>query len=531
MSKSFLNSLVLFALICICLSCQKFENSEQKRLPDEDTVSTKNSNISNLGKGCGEHGRLLKDVMTERWIDDPIQREKDSLVLIKLKEVNPNSKLKEWDTTVPLEKWFGVGFDPGGNHSTVTSLTLSHFKIDSLPQEITKLINLESLELKENDIRSLPEGMGAFSKIWDLDVSQNNISSIPNSFYNMEKLAYLNLSGNRITSLSPEIKKLSKLSRLYLSGNKVRSIPEELGELKSLIHLYIENNDLYSLPDAITKLDSMYILLLAGNPIKKESLTKKQIQWLAGHEIDWKDIVDIFVFNVNNDDTLPYFDFSKIRRETEISIDSEGVITRDSAYAYEGNLSWNFTRNERGVLSRSANKEFKYEYADNKVPGKYTVCLKNNKVIVSNIISYETTGEQEDFTFRPIEEINLNAALPPINGNNKKRIPIALVDRPFSLSVDKYGTVERNKNEKRRYYQLEWNIVSERHTTPMKYFATSSLRYQFYNKIPGKYTIYLTNADELVSNVVSFVKPVYACNHRSCKTDSEKYNGSHSCKY
>ncbi|XP_043479652.1 ras suppressor protein 1 [Leptopilina heterotoma] len=166
------------------------------------------------------------------------------------------------------------------NMQNITRVTLSHNKLQAVPQAISYLVNLEILNLFNNHImelpmtlsqlpklrilnigmnrlNELPRGFGAFPVLEVLDLTYNNLNErkLPGNFFMMDTLRALYLADNDFEHLSPDIKQLRNLQILVLRDNDLIELPKEIGELSRLRELHIQGNRLTVLPPEIGNLD------------------------------------------------------------------------------------------------------------------------------------------------------------------------------------------------------------------------------------------------------------------------------------
>jgi Leucine-rich repeat (LRR) protein len=66
----------------------------------------------------------------------------------------------------------------------------------SLPAEIRKLTNLETLDASDNDMTGIPAEIGQLSKLRIISYANNNISGLPLEIGNLKNLETLDLRGN-----------------------------------------------------------------------------------------------------------------------------------------------------------------------------------------------------------------------------------------------------------------------------------------------------------------------------------------------
>merc|ERR1711962_201643 len=87
----------------------------------------------------------------------------------------------------------------------VTILDLSCNRINTLPDNFSKLQHLVSLDLSKNGITELPPDFGELTKLKKLDLFKNNLSELPLSFYNLKSLQWLDLKANPIQDILPKL--------------------------------------------------------------------------------------------------------------------------------------------------------------------------------------------------------------------------------------------------------------------------------------------------------------------------------------
>jgi len=153
-------------------------------------------------------------------------------------------------------------------HSQVQQLTLDSLRLQSLPESIGKLSNIQNLNVKFcKSLKSLPESIGNLTSLKKLNLGVNQLSSLPDSIGNLTSLIELYLRYNKLTSLPESIGNLNSLERLYIDYNELTSLPERIGNLTSLKKLNLGDNKLSSLPESIGNLTSLTELYLPYNQL------------------------------------------------------------------------------------------------------------------------------------------------------------------------------------------------------------------------------------------------------------------------
>ena len=112
-----------------------------------------------------------------------------------------------------------------GNYSQGGNIELT-----SLPESISGLDNITTLQVDKNALTSLPDGIGDLSQLQLLIASNNDIISVPESINDLSEVWYLDLGYNALESL-PDISNMSSLVYLYIFGNQLSSIPQTTCDL------------------------------------------------------------------------------------------------------------------------------------------------------------------------------------------------------------------------------------------------------------------------------------------------------------
>ncbi|KAK9743114.1 hypothetical protein RND81_03G218400 [Saponaria officinalis] len=180
--------------------------------------------------------------------------------------------------------------------TTLTSLVLGASLIEgTFPADITKLINLEELEIAETKVSGyLPHDIGKLHKLEFLDLYYNRLTgkipnslgdlsflselylqgnilegSIPSSLVNCKSLLYLNLSYNQLSgTLSNEIFEGSAtFVELEFSHNHLEgTLPSEIGRLTTLQYLKIDGNFFHGdVPSSFASLASLQEINFSRN--------------------------------------------------------------------------------------------------------------------------------------------------------------------------------------------------------------------------------------------------------------------------
>ncbi len=121
-------------------------------------------------------------------------------------------------------------------------LRLWNINLQTLPNEIEMLYNLDTLELE-----------------------RNKLYIFPTCIFKLNNLRILTMDSNGLQVLPPEIGLLVNLEEIILNGNKLRVIPKEIGLLTNLKTLFLHNNQLETLPLEIKNITGLEVITLFGN--------------------------------------------------------------------------------------------------------------------------------------------------------------------------------------------------------------------------------------------------------------------------
>jgi len=131
-------------------------------------------------------------------------------------------------------------------------------QLSELPESITKLAQLQNLNLSDNQLTKLPESIGQLIQLRELRLSNNQLTTLPDWLGQLTELKELDLSGNHLITLPDWLGQLTELKELDLSSNHLTTLPESLGQLTQLQSLDIKwNNNLQSLPKSLGNLTKL----------------------------------------------------------------------------------------------------------------------------------------------------------------------------------------------------------------------------------------------------------------------------------
>ncbi|XP_053617390.1 leucine-rich repeat-containing protein 47-like [Plodia interpunctella] len=175
--------------------------------------------------------------------------------------------------------------------TSLNLLNISDTCLTAIPDEIKRLVNLQSLLLFGNKIEVFNENITYLSKLKVLDLSRNQLKSIPESINNMKDLSSINFSSNLIDSF-PKLGDLPNLISVDVSNNKLTRFPDvDEANLPHLTDFKVKGNAIESLPNCVSRsLPSLKNFDIGDNQLKTvpgelASMTKLKELNLKGNKL------------------------------------------------------------------------------------------------------------------------------------------------------------------------------------------------------------------------------------------------------
>lgn len=223
----------------------------------------------------------------------------------------------------------------------LASLIFNWTRLQELSSSISKLSNLERLDVSHNQLTQLPHIFQSFPKLiilnashnslkqasdtlselknlFILDLGHNRFRSLNSNFSPPEMLSMLSLDHNLLSYLPSSISKLSVLRRLNLSHNRFRTIPRSITYCKQLHSLDISHNILTEFPTEISKLKKLQTLDLSHNQLTSLPGTINTLENLTSLNISQN--------NFTNAGSITPIFFNKLPNLTRIITDRPDLI-------------------------------------------------------------------------------------------------------------------------------------------------------------------------------------------------------------
>ena len=150
-------------------------------------------------------------------------------------------------------------FTPKGNNiDTIYQTRTRDLKTDKIPDSVFNMQNLKDLSIAGMDcdygnhtdcwtLKEIPSVIKNLTALRTLSLTLNSISSLPEELSTLKHLKSINLTDNAGLSSLDIITKLDSLETLTLTACGLSKMPADIGKLKQLKELNLQGNNLDSL--------------------------------------------------------------------------------------------------------------------------------------------------------------------------------------------------------------------------------------------------------------------------------------------
>lgn len=160
-------------------------------------------------------------------------------------------------------------------------LLLDRNSLQSLPEEITALVQLRRISVKHNHLKSLPQALHKLTFLQILDVSHNKLPELPDTLTLCTKLQQLVLDDNLIQQLPSQLGALQSLKELGIGVQPhLQELPRSLGRLvKSLTALWFRDPlpSLQNVPTNLLKSQPSVILQHLSSLDSQAGMTQRVV--------------------------------------------------------------------------------------------------------------------------------------------------------------------------------------------------------------------------------------------------------------
>ncbi|KAK3903973.1 hypothetical protein C8A05DRAFT_32269 [Staphylotrichum tortipilum] len=160
-----------------------------------------------------------------------------------------------------------------GNLSRLRILNLSENSFEALPFDLLATLALRELVVRKNQLHGtlIQDTVLSLPTLQTLDVASNQLVHIcsPGETVMMPALNQLCVSMNRLQAV-PDISSWTSLVMLAADENSINAIPEGLTKLEQLRSVDFSSNDIRIIPAEIGRMQNLSNLRLSGNPLREK---------------------------------------------------------------------------------------------------------------------------------------------------------------------------------------------------------------------------------------------------------------------
>lgn len=172
------------------------------------------------------------------------------------------------------------------NFPNVVVMDLSHIGLSAVPQKISTLTKLQSLNLSNNSIAQNFNYLSTLITLKELNLSGNQLTKIPAELSTLTQLTSLDLSNNAISqNFTATLAQLKNIEWLSFAGNQITNFPAEISQLTKLIHVNFSDNQISGGFESLVGLPNLEQIYLDKNLISgafpSAILQLKKLQMLS----------------------------------------------------------------------------------------------------------------------------------------------------------------------------------------------------------------------------------------------------------
>lgn len=159
------------------------------------------------------------------------------------------------------------------DYASVKKLYVDNNNLDSIPESILRMVNLEHIDLSGNNLKRIPDYIKDFEKLSSINLSSNNLLNIEQVLCVLKdcpELKELFINDVGLYTLPDSIVGLNNLEMLSINDNHLRSLSGNIVCLGKLKFLFATDNMINKLPDNLDDLPHKLIMELSGNPLPDE---------------------------------------------------------------------------------------------------------------------------------------------------------------------------------------------------------------------------------------------------------------------
>lgn len=163
-------------------------------------------------------------------------------------------------------------------------LDMSFGTMETLPEEIAQLTNLQVAFFSNNSFKEVPEVLARCQNLQMVGFKSCKISKVSETCL-PPSLRDLILTDNQIRELPKSIGGLPNLQKLMLTGNKLESLPKELLNCQKIEKLRLSANKFTRLPEWLLELPKLAWYVDSGNPTSFNTATLPPFKTITQDEV------------------------------------------------------------------------------------------------------------------------------------------------------------------------------------------------------------------------------------------------------
>lgn len=339
------------------------------------------------------------------------------------------------------------------------SLKISDSPLNALPEAISKLTQLEEIELDGLLLEQLPIELGDLVALKNLDIRKTPLKKIPDVFEKLKNLEHLRLIETQLKELPKSITKLKNIKGITVMNAQIKALPKGLGNLQNLQYFHFSENLLTEFPSELCKIYGLYNVRLDHNKIKEvpECIT----HWKELHSLDLK----------NN----AFEEYPDVLLEWDCAFGTKAhwFLSIDKHLYYEKPIWELFRKNAYKSLDRKDKRHYFYLFTQDipkikTIPSVELIALLNAKVteVADNTVRYLTSNSDE--ILKKGDNVLISCK---IEGDKKK-----LIERLISCGIEVVTSYEQkpthvvirsrgNNHLERIPKKTNFQFITEHHLT------------------------------------------------------------------
>ena len=173
------------------------------------------------------------------------------------------------------------------NLNQLKALLLSDNKLEELPGSVSRLKTLTTLDVAYNGIKTVPETISNLNQLTTLNLSFNELQEMPKTLCQLQKLTTLDITSNPIKRIPKEITTLHQLSTLRIANTMLRELPSFVCQLKKLVNLDVSRNEMARLPGTFSSLSLLQTLNLSATKLEELPESLFLLKRLTSLDVSW----------------------------------------------------------------------------------------------------------------------------------------------------------------------------------------------------------------------------------------------------